>query len=321
MIVNLVIWLGLAIITVLMGWLAWRAWRAKRWYVKWPGVVLSGLLTLILAVLTVLSGIGFYRFYTPRGSPVEPLQVAGTPEQIARGEHLARIECVDCHTTNGELPLSGGRNLGDEIPVPLGDFYSINLTPGGPLKDWTDGEIMRTLKEGVDREGRPLLVMSANTVRFLNEEDQQAIIAYLRSQPAVVNDTPHPPDQPTLLAAVMTGAGQITFQPSVKIASIPKAPTVEYGEYVLGWTNCARCHGENLGGGTGGTAALPSPKGPPLWVVQSWSVDQFMTTMRTGVDPSSHELTDEMPWRIYGQLDDDELGAIYAYIQTLTPGQ
>ena len=321
---NILVLLIVIGLGVLFGWLTWRAWgwRAKNAFLKWGGVVLSGLLTLVLALVSVLAAIGLYQFYAPRGSPVEELQVAGTPEQIARGEHLAKIECVGCHTTNGELPLSGGLNLGEDIPFPLGDFYSINLTPGGPLKDWTDGEIMRTLKEGVDREGRPLLVMSANTVRYMNDEDQQAIIAYLRSQPAVVNDTPDPPDQPTLLAAVMTGAGQIQFQPSVTIPTVPKGPTAEYGEYLVGWTRCRDCHGENLSGGTGGTAALPSPIGPNLRVVQGWTLDQFITTIRTGVDPSGHALnSEEMPWETFRLFDDDELGALYAYLKALPPAQ
>ena len=31
----------------------------------------------------------------------------------------------------------------------MGVLYATNLTPGGPLKDWTDGEIVRAIREGV----------------------------------------------------------------------------------------------------------------------------------------------------------------------------
>lgn len=321
MIGNLLTWLVIVVVTVVFGWLTWRAWRAKRWFVKWPGVVLSGLLTLMLAAVSVMVAIGLYTFYVPRGSPIAELQVAGTPEQVARGEHLARIECVQCHSTNGELPLSGGRNLGEEIPLPLGDFYSINLTPGGPLKDWTDGEIMRVLNEGVDRDGHPLILMSANTVRYFSDEDKQAIIAYVRSQPAIVNDTPLPVDQPTLVAAVMVGAGIIKFQPPVTVVAPPRGPTAEYGKYIAGWRDCQRCHGEDFSGGTGEPAGL-SPKGPNLRVVQGWTLDQFVTTLRTGVDPGGHALdATKMPWKEIGLLDDEELGALYAYLTALPPAQ
>jgi hypothetical protein len=34
----------------------------------------------------------------------------------------------------------------------LGTLYAPNLTPGGSLKDWTEGEISRAIPEGVDNE-------------------------------------------------------------------------------------------------------------------------------------------------------------------------
>ena len=322
MIGNLLSWLVLVVVTGAFGWLTRRAWRAKNALLKWGGVVLAGLLTLVFAAVSVTGAIGLYVFYVPRGSPVQALQVAGTPEQIARGAHLARIECVSCHTTNGELPLSGGLNVGEDSPIPIGDFYSINLTPGGPLKDWSDGEIMRVLNEGVDRDGHPLLVMSAITVRYFNADDKQAIIAYLRSQPAVDNPTPLPADQPNLLAVVMAGAGLIPFQPPVTVEIVPKGATAAYGEYIVSWRDCRTCHGPDLGGGTGTSGGFPVPVGPNLRVVQGWTAEQFMTTLRTGVDPSGHALDDtQMPWKTIGLLDDEELGALYAYLQSLPPIQ
>lgn len=315
MIGNIIFWLVLVLVTIGFGWLVTRAWRAKRWFVKWPGVVLSGLLTLILALVSILAASGLYQFYAPRGSPVTELKVAGTPDQIARGQHLANSLCVGCHTTNGELPLSGGRDVGADLPVPLGSFVSINLTPAGPLKDWSDGEILRVLREGVDRDGHPLVVMSANGVRYLSEEDKQAIIAYLRSQPPVVNSTPNPPDQPSMLGAVMVGAGLVKFQPPLAgtITAPPKAATADYGKYVVDYQDCRICHGEDLTGGTNPNF----PKGPNLRVVLGWTQDQFVTTIRTGKDPGGHELSTVMPWKEFAQMDDVELGAVYAYLKSL----
>ncbi len=320
MIGNLVAWLVIVAAMLVFGWLTRRIWRVKRGFIKWLGVGLSGLLTLLLVAVSVAGAIGLYRLYVPRGSAVEVLQVAGTPEQIARGEHLAVFECVGCHTTNGELPLSGGNNIGEEIPIPIGDFYSINLTPGGPLKDWSDGEIMRALSEGVDENGRPLLIMSATEVRFFNDEDKQAIIAYLRSQPAVDNPTPLPPDQPTILGVILVGAGLLPLQPPVEVETVPKAATAEYGEYIVSWTRCRACHGEDLGGGSGRVGAFEVPIGPDLRLVQGWTEEEFITTLRTGVDPSGHELDGEiMPWEGLALLDDVELGALYAYLNSLPP--
>jgi mono/diheme cytochrome c family protein len=318
MIWNLIGWLLLLLVTAIFGWLVLRAWGARNAIVKWVGVVLAGLVTLILAVATILSAIGIYEFYVPGGSPVPNVKVEGTPAQITRGEHIANVLCAGCHSKNGELPLSGGRDVGADIPVPLGSFWSINLTPAGPLKDWSDGEIMRVLREGIDRDGKPLLVMSANSVRYFSDDDKMAVIAYLRNQPPVVNDTPSPADQPSFLATIFKGAGLIPRPAPVgAITAPPKGATAEYGAYITRWAECGACHGEDLSGGSGGLF----PVGPNLRVVQGWTIDQFKTTLQTGVDPTGHSLSDEMPWKDFRKMDDMELSALYAYLKSLKPVQ
>jgi mono/diheme cytochrome c family protein len=306
--------IGLAVLCIL---LARRAWRARHAYVKWPGVILSGLFTAILALIIIMTVNGLVQVSLPRGGPVTALKVAGTPEQITRGQHLANMLCVACHSSDGSLPLSGGRDIGTDSPLPIGSFWSINLTPAGPLKDWSDGEILRALREGVDKDNHPLLVMSSNSVRYLSEEDKQAVIAYLRSQPAVARETGSPADQPNLLAAILLSAGVITFQPPVNApATAPaRGETAEYGKYIVSFGDCVGCHGENLAGGTSPIA----PHGPNLRLVQGWTRAQFISTLRTGTDPSGHVLSELMPWKFVGRLDDDELGALYTYLKSLPP--
>jgi hypothetical protein len=46
-------------------------------------------------------------------------------------------------------------------------------------------------------------------------------------------------------------------------------------------------------------------------------LEQFMTTLRTGKDPSGHELKPPMPWKSTGRLDDVELTALYEYLVSL----
>jgi len=44
--------------------------------------------------------------------------------------------------------------------------------------------------------------------------------------------------------------------------------------------------------------------------------------MRTGVTPTGKQLDSElMPWKSMGQMSDDELKAIWLYLQTLPPVQ
>jgi mono/diheme cytochrome c family protein len=317
MYLNILFWLILLAVSVLFGWLVTRAWRAKNPVMKWGGVVLGGLLTLVAALVVIISARGLVRLYLPRGNPAPDIQVAGTPEQIARGEHLAASFCVSCHSATGDFPLTGGVNLLADIPLPLGVAMSANLTPAGRLAGYTDGEIMRVLREGVDKDGHPLLMMSIVRVRNMSDEDLQAVIAFLRSQPAAGNAIPLPLDQPNFLAAIMGGAGMVPPpEPPVQgpIVAPPRGETVEYGEYNISFQDCTVCHGADLRGGVKGQ--LP-PIGPNLALVKGWTREQFITTLRTGVDPSGHELSAAMPWRDIGKLDDVELGAIYKYLASL----
>ena len=59
------------------------------------------------------------------------------------------------------------------------------------------------------------------------------------------------------------------------------------------------------------------PIGPGLSLVKGWSLAEFIATMRTGIDPAGHELSQEMPWRPIGQMDDEELSAVYDYLTHL----
>jgi hypothetical protein len=61
------------------------------------------------------------------------------------------------------------------------------------------------LRHGVDPHGRRLFVMANVNSRYLSNEDMQAVIAYLRSQPAMGNETPDPPDRYNLLAMIVLG--------------------------------------------------------------------------------------------------------------------
>jgi hypothetical protein len=51
-----------------------------------------------------------------------------------------------------------------------------------------------------------------------------------------------------------------------------------------------------LGAAMMGAGILP-PLGPDLYVVKYWKLEEFIATMRTGVDPNGHKLSEQMPWR------------------------
>jgi mono/diheme cytochrome c family protein len=315
LLINLLVWLVLAALAALTIWLLIRALRSRRWYIRWPGALISGLFTLLLAALLGLGAVGMYKLYVPAARPVRNIQVRAAPELVQRGQHLADAFCTSCHSPTGELPLIGGVDLAKDIPIPIGSFVSANLTPGGPLKNWTDDQIMNVLRDGVAPDGRRLLVMGSTYTRYLSDADMLALIAYLRSQPAVTNDTPQPPDQPNYLGVLITGAGMVSDLPPVEgsITAPAKAASLEYGKYILSYQDCRSCHGPDLLGGKNQLG----PNGPGLRTVRGMTQAQFIGMMRTGTRPDGHQLQEPMPWKAIGRMDDLELSALYQYLVSI----
>ena len=100
-----------------------------------------------------------------------------TPEKIARGEHLAITMCAACHTLEGDLPLTGGDDLFEDVPFPVGSAFPSNLTPAGRIADWSDGELVRAIREGTDPDGHLLPMMVLNSFQEFSEDDLEAIVA------------------------------------------------------------------------------------------------------------------------------------------------
>src|SRR3972149_3751330 len=147
----------LIVLIALFGFLATRAWKLKNAILKWVGVVIAGLLTLIPTALLVLALVGFYKLNERHDNPVADIQVSGTAAQIARGEKLAQT-CVSCHTSDSQLPLSGTNFAAKFDFPPMGTLYAPNLTPTGDITDWTDGDLIRAIREGIHKMGLHVVV-------------------------------------------------------------------------------------------------------------------------------------------------------------------
>jgi cytochrome c553 len=313
--INYLILLSIVGLTILFGWLTGRAWKARNPFLKWSGTVLSSLLMLVALSIGGIGLKGMIEYSNPPMSPVKELQVEGTPEQIARGQHLAAAFCVECHSPTADFPMTGGMDLGKDIAIDLGSYTSVNLTPAGPLKDWNDGEIFRALRDGVDKDGNRLVIMASTNVRHIADEDMLALIAFLRSQEPAGEDLLSTPDQPNFLGLLMMGANLLPNRPLITepIVASQKEATAKYGRFMISFLDCTSCHGDDLNG----TASSLAPAAPSLRLVKAWTQEEFITTLRTGIDPSGHAISTSMPWRSTGRLDDVELSALYQYLISL----
>jgi mono/diheme cytochrome c family protein len=308
---NVVGLIALLAATILVGRCGIRALRAGNAFIRYGGAALAVIVAVPLGASAALAITGLAKQHF-RSAPLPRLEVEGTPEQIARGKAISDGFCSACHSKTGTL--TGGLDLGEHFPIPLGVFLSANLTPAGELSGWSDGQVFRAIRNSVDARGNFMIGMSFTNAAHLSDTDIHALIAYIRALPAAGAATTAPHDRLTLLGLAMFGAGMLPKSNPVisgPITAPPKSASADYGKYILSYQDCRACHGPDLTGGTPGQVA---PIGSDLRVVKGWSQDGFIKTLRTGVDPDGHELNKEMPWRPIGRMDDEELSAIYNYL-------
>jgi mono/diheme cytochrome c family protein len=233
---------------------------------------------------------------------------------LARGEHLVKAACASCHADD----LSGTPFIADPA---IGMIYAANITGLGERR--TDEELVLAIRHGIGSGGRQLVVMPADSFIHFSEDDLNAVIAYLKTVPRTGEDTPEPKLAPLgqiMLAAGMFGqifpAEYINHeQPFHEMPEV--SANLEYGEYLSRF--CTSCHGEDLSG-----KANADPNGPiapnltPGGGLANWTEADFIQTMRTGVNPYNYHLDPEyMPWKSFGKFEDEELQAIWMYLQSI----
>lgn len=297
---------------------------------KWIGIILGSLVALLVVAAAVLYILGSARLNKTYDFQPETIAIPTDEAAIARGRHLdeALTLCGGCH----------GEDLGGDVfedePM-IATFYALNLTSGhgGVGAIYSDTDYVRAIRHGVDPQGRGLLIMHSNVYHNLSEQDLGAMIAYLKSVPAVDNETPDPKIEPLGKVLVALGVFDSEALPLIPAELIDhsapyvEAPaqgtTTEYGEYLVSITLCHMCHGPDLAGGPPLDPGMPA--GPNLTSsgeLVGWSEADFIQAMRTGVNPNGHKLNPEfMPWDKYANMTDEELKSLWLYLQSLPTGK
>ena len=134
----------------------------------------------------------------------------------------------------------GGDCFGENERFP-GTLCMPNLTPHPEtgLGNWTDGEIKRAIREGVGKQGQALFpIMPYSEYRFLSENDADAVVAYLRSLPAVNNPVPRADiDFPVKFFI------KLAPKPLTEAVAEPKSgDRLEQGKYLARVSGCIACH-------------------------------------------------------------------------------
>jgi mono/diheme cytochrome c family protein len=290
---------------------------------------------LVIVIALVLLVAGAVVGLNLRGEdPLDSASPAVTPELVQRGEYLARAgNCAGCHTERGGVPYAGGRG----IDTPFGTVYSTNLTPDADtgIGTWSAAHFWRALHNGRSRDGRLLSPAFPYTnYTLLTRADSDALYAYLRSlPPASKPNRDHAMRFPYGTQAALGVWRALYFKPETQVADPAQTAAWNRGAYLVrGLGHCNACHGHrNALGATGGTLDLsgglipmqnwyaPSLSDPHEAAVSTWSAQEVVALLKTGVSPRASVLG-PMAEVVRGStqhLTDGDLLAMAEYLRSL----
>jgi mono/diheme cytochrome c family protein len=306
---------------------------------------------VVLLVLAAACGYGYLMFAFPKVPPAPTVKFDSSPERIARGKYLNDhvVGCTTCHTERDWTKFSGPIKEeklgagGEPFHLgPAGILYSKNITPAG-IGSWTDGELLRSVTQGVSKDGTPLFpLMPYPHFGAMSEDDVHAVLAYIRTLKSIEGTAP---------------PRQLNFPLNFIVRTIPrpntygKRPSLEdkvaYGKYMTDAALCADCHTPSANGTPmPGMEFAGSVVGADNWEfvetgyrvraanitpdantgIGSWTEQQFIDKFKAFETPSDATLAEHeraqntvMPITAYAGMTREDLSAIYAYLRTLKP--
>ncbi|HEX8154190.1 MAG TPA: cytochrome C [Thermoanaerobaculia bacterium] len=310
----------------------------------------AGIVLLVVVALAAI-GVTFLLLKKPAQRPATTEKFEATPQRLARGRYLVHhvSDCVGCHSDHlltyaipikpGTLGM-GGLEFNEGMGFP-GVLRAQNITsdPATGLGNWTDGEILRAMREGVDRDGNALFpMMPYQHLRQMSDEDAKSIVVYLRTLAPIKNEVPK---------------SQLKFPLNVIVKFIPQpldgpvsAPDpkdrLAYGKYLTTIGGCYECHtphdeknqivaakafagGWEMKGVWGRNYTANLTPHPSTFVGRATREEwiarfRAFATMNASNAPAVPKGGNTvMPWLAYSGMTDEDLGAIYDYLRTVPP--
>ena len=300
---------------------------------KWTGIIILLLITVISITVALRQNLTY-------DAPYPDIKASTDSTVIARGKEIVfgAAHCGDCHSTqNVDSILSLGQQVslsgGHKFDLPFAEIYTRNITPDKEtgIGNLTDGEIARLLRYGVKANGTA--VIDFMPFHNVTDEDMTAIISYLRSQKPVVNKVPD--HTYTVMGKVLKAFLIKPVGPDGEPArSLARDTSAAYGKYLAySVAECNGCHtvrdmtggfiGEPFAGGVvfeeegKPTLTTPNLTTDSSSRIFGWKEEDFLKRFRMGkLIPHSH-----MPWNAYKRMSDNDLKAIYNFLQTVKPAK
>jgi len=258
---------------------------------------------------------------------------------LERGTYLMNsiVACGNCHTLRGtDGRQIDGMELAGGFVIEEAMFTAVvpNITPdvATGVGGRSDDELIRAIREGIRPDGTVIgPIMAFGFYRNLSDTDARAIVAYIRSVPAVSN---------------ATGASEYKFMlpPAYgpPVGSVPdpdRSDKVAYGAYLAGPAgHCLECHTpfnpavmrpdyENrlgAGGfqftGPGGAIVVSANITPDMETgIGGWTDDEIKNAITQGVRPDGARLNPPMAFDYYARMNAEDVGALIAYLRSMKP--
>jgi Cytochrome c len=310
-------------------------------------------LFILLGVIVAVPATGLAYLYLrkPAHASAWAIQVPKTPDRIARGKFLftTLADCDGCHSQRdfgrvGGPVIEAGRGRGNVLSSLVHDLpgtvVAPNITPDAEtgIGTWTDGEKIRAIREGIDKDGRALFpMMPYQNFRKMSDYDVESLVAYLDSLPPVHNPLPK-----TELAFPVSLLIKSAPQPAGRVPQPDLRDSRKRGEYLVTMAGCADCHtpvekGQPIAGMKfAGGQVFATPLGTAVTAnitpdaetgIGRWSEDYFLKKFydykeyAAGAAPklTSPDAFTLMPWLSFSQLPPEDLKAIYGYLRTVRP--
>ena len=252
---------------------------------------------------------------------------------LERGTYLMNgiVACGNCHTPQTENGPRPGKELAGQLVLETEAFtaYAPNITPDKEtgIGSWSDEEIITAIREGRRPDGTIIgPPMPFELYRDISDRDARAIVAYLRSVPAVKSSLPK---------STYSFPLPPSYGPEVaSVAEPAKDDPVAYGRYLVeALGHCTACHSPLVNGvpdlehqrGAGGQP-IPGPWGiavsanitPHEDGIGEYTDEEIKRAI-TGILPDGGEIGPPMAVRYYRNISDQDLDAMVAFLRTLPP--
>jgi mono/diheme cytochrome c family protein len=256
---------------------------------------------------------------------------------LERGKYLLHAGgCIACHTDKATLkakgPILGG---GRALKTPFGTFYGPNISPHPVLGigRWTEAQFRRALRHGRAPSGYNYFpAFPYTSFTHMTDGDISALWAYLRTfKPVDRASRPHDIRFPYNIRFLVTFWKWLNFRRGAYRPDPAKSKTWNRGAYlVAALGHCGECHTPrgSLGGLKQRLAFSGAPDLAPNITpdkdtgIGRWSAEDIVTALKLGMLPNGdfvgHEMTEVIEYGT-SQLNDGDLKAIAAYLQSLPP--